>query len=71
MNKSSKMNVFEYLNLRSEYEDIIHHMQVSKNYKNGTLASMKWFSKNGKQKNRFRDGFERAIEICDEVMANV
>ena len=60
------MNIFEYLVLRSEFEDLSRYF-VGVN-QNGTLESMKNFIESGHKKNRFREGFDRALEICQEVV---
>jgi hypothetical protein len=60
------MDVFEYLNKRSEFEDLARYF-VGVN-QNGTVDSMKDFIENGHKKNRFREGFDRALEICEEVV---
>jgi len=59
------MNVFEYLVLRSEFEDLARFF-VGVN-QNGTVDSMKEFLEIGHKKNRFREGYDRAVEICQEV----
>jgi hypothetical protein len=59
------MSIFEYLNLRSEFEDLARHF-VGVN-QNGTVDSLKEFKSKGAKKNRFRDGYDRAIEIANEV----
>jgi len=68
------MTVFEYLKLRTEWEELVHKYKFprgeAKRKKNGTIENMKFFLENGTASNRFRDGFDRALEIAEEVVRN-
>lgn len=59
------IDIFEYLTLRSEFEEIIRKHKVPNRH--GTLKNMRWYKKNGHKSNRFREDFDRAIEICEKV----
>jgi hypothetical protein len=66
------MTVFEYLNLRTEWEDIVRKFKFPKGEahrkQHGTIVNMKFFYHHGMSSNRFREGFDRAVEICEEVI---
>ncbi len=62
------MNVFEMLMLRTEFEEIVHNYKVPGDKKQGTLDTFKWFLESGASRNRFRDGFKRAEEICNMIL---
>lgn len=68
--KVINMNVFEILFLRYEYEEIVVNFKIPGQVKHGTLDSMKEFLETGAQKNRFRDGYNRAKEICNLILDN-
>jgi hypothetical protein len=62
-------NIFEILNLRSEWEDLARSFADIDN--NGTIQNLQYFKDNGFRKNRFRPGYERAMEIAIEILAKV
>ena len=55
-------SVFELLNLRSEWEDIVRNYKFVP--KDGTLDNLEVFLEKGHKGNRFRSGFDRATEIA-------
>lgn len=62
------MTIFEYLNLRSDFEDLAVDFKIPGNRKSGTLENLKWFIDNAAPKNRFREGFETALGIATQVV---
>lgn len=60
------MNVFQYLMLRSEWEDLVKEFKFVG--KEGTIDNLKTFSENGHKGNRFRPGYNRAVEITQEIL---
>ena len=62
------MTVFDILNLRSEYEEIVLNYKVPGDKKPGTLDNLQWFIDNGRAKNSRRKGFARAMEIANEIV---
>ena len=60
------MNVFEYLNLRTEWEDIIRSHKFV--HKDGTIDNLKAFIENGHKGNRFRKDFDRAVAIAQQIL---
>ena len=65
---SAKMSVFEYLNLRTEWEEIAQGFMIEDEMKQGTLDNLRCFILDGYKGNRFRKGFDRAIEIANEIL---
>lgn len=59
------MNIFEMLNLRYEYEEIIRQYPTDQD---STISGMKAFIQTGAKRNRFRPGFDRAIEIANTIV---
>ena len=62
------VNLFEYLNLRSEWENIVRSYKFVP--KDGTIDNLKNFKENGHKGNRFRQDFDRAMEIANEILRN-
>ena len=63
------MNIFEILNLRYEFEEIVRNYKVNSGInKHGTLDSMKDFLETAGKRNIFKDGFFRAEEICKMIV---
>lgn len=62
-------SVFEYLNLRSEWEDIVRNYKFIG--KDGTIDNLRTFIKNGHKGNRFRPDYNRALEIAKIITASV
>lgn len=59
---TERMSVFELMMLRSEWEDIARNFRNINQH--GTVASLEQFLAYGMVRNRFRDGFDRAVEIA-------
>ena len=62
------MTIFEYLVLRSQFEEYVLNLEIPSERKQGTIENLQWFNSNGHQKNRFRDGFEQAMEITQQIL---
>lgn len=58
----TKMTVFELMMLRSEWEDLARNFRNINQH--GTLDSLEQFLVSGATRNRFREGFDRAVEIA-------
>lgn len=63
------MNVFELLNLRYEWEELVRDYKFVG--KQGTLENLVQFQSNGYKGNRFRPGFERALEITETILKSM
>lgn len=66
MNTSS--DFFQLLNLRSEYEEIARNLEMPADRREGIINNLEWFLNHGNKKNRFREGYDRAVEICKEIL---
>ena len=63
-----KQSVAEILSLRYQYEEIIRNFNIPEVNRNGHINSLKCFKKYGNRKNRFRDGYTEAIDLCNQVL---
>ncbi len=63
---TERMTVFELMMLRSEWEEIARNFRNVN--QNGTLDSLEQFIARGAVRNRFRDGFDRALEIANIIV---
>ena len=59
---TERMSVFELMMLRSEWEDLARNFRNVNQH--GTVESLEQFLAYGMARNRFRDGFDRAVEIA-------
>lgn len=64
----STLSVFEMLNLRYEFEELIRGFKFVP--KDGRIDNIKLFIENGHKGNRFRDGYDRALEIANIIVEN-
>jgi hypothetical protein len=55
--------------LRTEWEDLIKDFKFVG--KEGTIDNLQTFIENGHKGNRFRPGFDRAVEITQEILRKV
>ena len=62
------MNFMHYLNYRSDYERIVSGFVLPEDKYQGTINNMKWFLEKGYTANRFRKGFDEALEVCQKVI---
>lgn len=60
------LNIFDLLNLRSEWENLARNFNGVNQH--GTLDSLRDFVENGHKKNRFRPGFNKAIDIAEVIL---
>lgn len=62
------LSVFELLNLRFEFEEIVRSYKFVP--KEGNIDNLVNFINNGYKGNRFRDGYDRALEIANIIVEN-
>ena len=62
-----KNDTFELLQLRFEWEELARGFKLSD--KSGHLDNLKRFVQAGHKANRFRDGYDRAVEIANLIIA--
>ena len=65
-----RLEVFELLNLRTRWEEIVHDYKLDKSRQDGTIDNLEWFITNGAKSNRFRPHFDEAIEIAKTIVEN-
>ena len=65
------MSMATYLNLRSEYEDIVHDFKLPAEVKTGLKESFEWFYKYGYRSNSLRTNFHRAKEISKLLLGEL
>ena len=62
------MQITELLNLRTEFEEIAS--DFSKSIGGGSsINTLEWFAEHGFRSNRLRNGYERAMEIANTIIA--
>lgn len=62
------MQIIELLNLRTEFEEIAS--DFSKSIGGGSsINTLEWFAEHGFRSNRLRNGYERAMEIANTIIA--
>lgn len=62
------LSVFELLSLRYEFEELIRDFKFVP--KESDIDSIKKFIESGHRGNRFRDGYDRAVEIANVIVEN-
>ena len=62
-----KNDTFELLQLRFEWEELARGFKLSD--RSGHLDNLKRFVQVGHKANRFRDGYDRAVEIANLIIA--
>lgn len=67
---SAKLSVFEILNLRSQWEDLVKDFQLDDSRKHGTIQNIKYFYEYCAPGNRFRKGYDEAVEIAETMLRN-
>jgi hypothetical protein len=65
------ISLAELLRLRSEYEDLARNFDVAEDKRQVVINSLEWFKRYGNRKNRFRNGYDRAIEICNVMLKEI
>lgn len=62
------MQIIQMLNLRTEFEEIA--TDFSRSVGGGSsINTLEWFAEHGFRSNRLRNGYERAMEIADTIIA--
>ena len=62
-----KNNLFELLQMRYEWEELARTFKLGD--KSGHLDNLKRFVQAGHKANRFREGYARAVEIANLIIA--
>lgn len=61
------ISFIEVCNLRSEFEEISSDFNMS--VTGSSINTLEWFAENGFRSNRLRNGYDRAIEIANIILA--
>ena len=69
MDKS--ISIFEALNLRYQFCELVKTLNVSEKAKEGNLDGLRWFVKNGYRSNRFKENYNEAKNIAKTILNNV
>ena len=62
------VNFMEICNLRTEFEDISSDFSTSVG-SGSSINILKWFAEHGFRSNRLRNGYDRAMEIANIILA--
>lgn len=62
------LNFIQVCNLRTEFEEISGNFSMSDST-GSSINTLEWFVENGFRSNRLRNGYDRAIEIANIILA--
>lgn len=68
---NTSYNIFDYLNKRTQWEDLVNDYKMDSDRKQGTIGNLKWYIDNGVKSNRFRQGFDESITIAQCILKEV
>ena len=61
------MSFIDILNIRTEFEDITSDFNMS--VTGSGINTLEWFAEHGFRSNRLRNGYDRAMEIANIILA--
>ena len=59
---------FQFLNLRADFEEITKNFNMN-GHEGSDINTLEWFAEHGFRSNRLRNGYERAMEIANIILA--
>ena len=62
------MNTMQILNLRTEFEELASEFSSSVG-SGSSINTLEWFAEHGFRSNRLRNGYDRAMEIANIILA--
>ncbi len=62
------MNHMQLLNLRTEFEELASEFSNSVG-SGSSINTLEWFAEHGFRSNRLRNGYDRAMEIANIILA--
>lgn len=65
-----KPTVFEMLDLRYQWEEIVRDFKMDDKRKVGIIDNLKWFIENGATGNRFRAGYQESQNLARSILEN-
>lgn len=68
MSLATEMSIFEYLNLRSRWEEIVKDFTLNDSQKTGQMENIRAFVLDGAKGNRFRKGYDEALDIAQHIL---
>ena len=63
-----RLNHMEMCNLRTEFEELSSDFSTSVG-SGSSINTFKWFAEHGFRSNRLRNGYDRAMEIANIILA--
>lgn len=60
-----KSDIFEILNLRSQWEELASNLNVDGN---SSIQGLQWFVENSHKNNRFKSGWDEAMTIAQIIL---
>ena len=66
----AKATVFELLDLRYRWEEIVRDFKMDDKRKVGIIDNLQWFIENGATGNRFRNGYAESQHLAKEILDN-
>lgn len=66
----AKPTVFELLDLRYQWEEIVRDFKMDDKRKVGILDNLQWFIENGATGNRFRNGYVESQNLARSILEN-
>jgi len=67
----AKANVFELLDLRFQWEEIVRDYKMDDKRKSGVVDNLQWYIDNGATGNRFRSGYKESQDLARSILENV
>jgi len=68
MDKIAKKSIFEILNLRFKFSELVRNLNVPAAIKNGDIDGIEWFVNHGHKSNRFKKEFSEALEVANSIL---
>jgi len=64
------MTVFEFLDLRFQYEELVRNLRIPADKKAGTINNIEWFLKLSQKKRGKNDNFRKATNIAQKIVSS-
>jgi len=68
MDKIAKKSIFEILNLRFKFTELVKNLNVPHNIRDGDINSILWFVDHGHKSNRFKEEYREALNIANSIL---
>lgn len=67
MSQENEVGFFDILNLRSEWEELARHLNTDMD---SSIQGLKSFVEHSHKNNRFKSGWEEAMDIAETILRN-